>query len=35
MRQKRSLKGSLNITSNINVIKRIERINLLIKRGQW
>ena len=35
MSQPRSLKGSGKITSKRNVLKRFERINLLIKRGQW
>ena len=35
MSQHRSLKGSGKITSKRNVLKRFERINLLIKRGQW
>ena len=33
--QHRSLKGSGKITAKRNVLKRFERINLLIKRGQW
>lgn len=35
MSQHRSLKGSGKITAKRNVLKRFERINLLIKRGQW
>ena len=35
MSQHRSLKGSGKITAKRNVLKRFERIDLLIKRGQW
>ncbi|MDY5954770.1 MAG: small basic protein [Kiritimatiellia bacterium] len=35
MSQHTSLKGSSTITKKRNVLKRFERVNLLIKRGQW
>lgn len=35
MSQHRSLKGSSKITAKRNVLKRFERVDLLIKRGQW
>ena len=35
MSQHRSLKGSSKITAKRNVLKRFERINLLMERGQW
>jgi small basic protein (TIGR04137 family) len=35
MSQHRSLKGSGKIAAKRNVLKRHERINLLIRRGQW
>ena len=35
MSHHRSLKGSGKITAKRNVLKRFERIDLLIKRGQW
>ena len=34
MSQHRSLKGSSKITAKRNVLKRFERINLLMERGQ-
>lgn len=35
MSQHRSLKGSSKITAKRNVLKRFERVDLLMKRGQW
>ena len=35
MSQHASLKGSGQITSKRNVLKRFERVNLLQQRGQW
>jgi small basic protein (TIGR04137 family) len=35
MSQHRSLKGSSTITTKRNVLKRFERVELLIKRGQF
>ena len=35
MSQHTSLKGSSKITAKRNVLKRLERVNVLKKRGQW
>ncbi|MBQ5530921.1 MAG: small basic protein [Kiritimatiellae bacterium] len=35
MSQHPSLKGTGKITSRRNVLKRFERVNLLVKRGEW
>lgn len=35
MSQHSSLKGSGKITAKRNVLKRYERIDLMLKRGQW
>ncbi|MCQ2389009.1 MAG: small basic protein [Kiritimatiellae bacterium] len=35
MSQHRSLKGSGKITSRRNVLKRFERVDLMVKRGEW
>lgn len=35
MSQHSSLRGSKKIVGKRNVLRRFERINLMIKRGQW
>ncbi len=35
MSQHQSLKGSGKIVAKRNVLKRFERVNLLMKRGEW